>query len=113
MPILTVMPTGHTYIPEELKDKGYKGQLEAILSTSALIIPQPGADARDVVKSLKHMTREFELRAEIKKRQDQKPLIDKLTMTNGKLAVDGQPIRYNAKTKRFYQEPVKKEKHEK
>lgn len=56
---------GTTYIPDDLRDAGYIGDLDAIPNACVLIIPKPGAKNKDVARSLEIMAQDFAHRAEI------------------------------------------------
>lgn len=107
MPILTVMPTGHTYIPEELKDKGYKGKLEAIPNACVLIIPKPGSKNYDVAESLETMATDFRHKARL---EGEVPTIETHEIKSKK-ALNINDRKYdvylNLDTKRFRMEPIK------
>lgn len=72
---ISIMDKGHTYFPDELRDKGYTGKLEAIPNACVLVIPKPGAKDKDIARSLRILAEDFDHRAEIgvsKKRQKKK-----------------------------------------
>lgn len=53
------------YWPQELKEDGYIGDLDAVPNACVLIIPKPGAKNRDIAKSLVIMAQDFAHRADI------------------------------------------------
>ena len=65
MPKIKVGETGTTYFPDDLRGKGYVGDLDAIPNACIIIIPKPGAKNKDVAKSLEIMAQDFKHRAEM------------------------------------------------
>jgi len=65
MPKIKVGDKGTAYFPDDLRNKGYEGDLDAVPNACVLIIPKPGAKNRDVAKSLEIMAQDFAHRAEI------------------------------------------------
>lgn len=65
MPKIKVGDKGTTYFPDDLRDKGYVGDLEAIPNACIIIIPKPGAKNKDVARSLEIMAQDFAHRAEM------------------------------------------------
>jgi len=76
MPILKIDPTQRfprPYWPKELTQKGYTGEMEAILNACVVVIPKPGAKNQDIAESLEYMIRDFGHRARLEgEEQDKK-----------------------------------------
>ncbi len=108
MAILNVMGRGHTYFPDELRDKGYKGKLEAIPDACCLVVPLPGAKERDVAKSLRILAEDFDHKADIRGEEKQEPALE--VSAKYPFEIDGKEYRLilNWDTKRFRLEPIKK-----
>ena len=51
------------YWPENLKDNGYKGQLDIREGVCTLVIPKPGAKSKDIAMDLELASKEFKNKA--------------------------------------------------
>lgn len=114
MPMLKVNPGEkfpRPYWPKELIGKGYAGDIEAVPNACVLIIPKPGARARDVARSLRIMADDFEHRADISGEKKEDPPSPELEIPSKELLkINGKKYRVylNLGTKRFRAEPVDK-----
>ena len=124
MAILSIMGRGHTYFPDELREKGYTGKVEVIPNACVLVIPKPGADDKDVAKSLRILAQDFDHKAKIKKQGKEDPRLSDLELNEdssvsvkedtkrskefGPKKLGKQYVFYDPETKRFRVEPVEK-----
>ena len=65
MPKIKVGDKGTAYFPDDLREKGYVGELEAIPNACLVVIPKPGAKNKDIAKSLEILAQDFKHRAQI------------------------------------------------
>jgi hypothetical protein len=55
----------HPYWPDELRLKGYTGNLEIIIGACSLVIPRPGTSSKQLAKDLRILADQFAHKAEI------------------------------------------------
>ena len=55
----------HPYWPDELRVKGYVGDLEVITGVCSLAIPRPGTSSKQLAKDLRILADQFDHKAEI------------------------------------------------
>ena len=53
--------TGFAYIPKDIRDEGYSGNVEIMSNSSALVIFNPGTTTETIVKSLRIMQQDLQL----------------------------------------------------
>ena len=56
--------TGFAYIPKELREEGYEGEVEIIANALTLTFIKPGVPLERAVKSLQIVLRDLKLRIE-------------------------------------------------
>lgn len=59
--------TGFAYIPKEIRDEGYEGDVETIANALTLTIIKPGVPLESAVKSLQIVLKDLQLRIEHQK----------------------------------------------
>lgn len=58
------------YWPQALKKAGYTGELTIFEGFSALVIPKPDTQSKDIAKDLKNLAQHFEYKAEVEAREE-------------------------------------------
>lgn len=59
---LKISKHGVTYIPDELRNDGFKGHVEYLANAKTVTLMKPGATLEEVEKSLKIILQDIELR---------------------------------------------------
>jgi len=59
--------TGFAYIPKDIRDEGYEGDVETISNALTLTIIKPGVPLESAVKSLQIVLKDLQLRIEHQK----------------------------------------------
>ena len=59
--------TGFAYIPKDIRDEGYEGDVETIANALTLTIIKPGVPLESAIKSLQVVLKDLELRIEHQK----------------------------------------------
>ena len=59
--------TGFAYIPKDIRDEGYEGDVETIANALTFTLIKPGVPLESAVKSLRIVLRDLELRISHKK----------------------------------------------
>ena len=62
---IKVTKKGTTYIPDEIRNLGYEGNLEIVSNFCVLVVPKPGAKNMDIARSLEILVEDFKHRAKI------------------------------------------------
>jgi len=69
--------TGFAYIPKELRDEGFKDDVETIADSLTLTLIRPGVSWESAIKSLKIVLQDLELRIEHREEQERKASVSK------------------------------------
>ena len=64
--------TGFAYIPKEIRQEGYEGDVETIANALTLTFIKPGVSLESAIKSLKIVLEDLKLRIEHKGQQNAK-----------------------------------------
>ena len=72
---LKVQKTGHTYLPDELRDTGFTGDIEVMPNYFTALLVKPGSTVEQVLESLK--THEQHLKTML-----MDPDVDKMALSN-------------------------------
>ena len=67
---LKVQKSGQVYFPDELRNEGYDGELEALPNHFSLVIPRPGATLREIKRSLEIIAQDLQNQIESEERKE-------------------------------------------
>ena len=59
--------TGFAYIPKDIREEGYEGDVDTIANALTLTLIKPGVSMESAIKSLKIVVKDLELRIEHQK----------------------------------------------
>lgn len=62
--------TGFAYIPKEIREEGYEGDVETIANALTITLIKPGVSHESAIKSLEIVIQDIKLRAEHAKQQN-------------------------------------------
>jgi hypothetical protein len=62
--------TGFAYIPKEIREEGYEGDVETIANALTITLIKPGVSPESAIKSLEIVIQDIKLRAEHAKQQN-------------------------------------------
>jgi len=65
--------TGFAYIPKNIRDEGFEGDVETITNALTLTILKPGVSSESAIKSLQIVLKDLQLRIEHEKEKVNKP----------------------------------------
>ena len=63
--------TGFAYIPKDIRDEGYAGDVETVSNALTFTLIKPGVPLESAIKSLRIVLKDLELRVEHRKFQDE------------------------------------------
>ena len=64
--------TGFAYIPKEVREEGYEGNIETIANALTITLIKPGVPPESAIKSLQIVIKDLQLRMEHQKNREAK-----------------------------------------